>query len=302
MEKILTGIVPPMITPLLDCDTLDREGTVRLVEHLLSAGVHGLFLLGTTGEGPSLSYKVRYEFVELVCKQNAGRVPVIVAITDTSFAESIRLANHAKECGANYLVAAPPYYFPGNQTELVNYYTALADNLPLPLFLYNMPSKVHVFLNVTSVLELSKHPNIVGVKDSSGSAGYLGDLIYYFKDTDFPVFIGPEEVTGQNVIMGAAGGISGGANVFPHLFVEMYNAASANDLPKLLEVQKRISFLSRTLYTLLPTDASFLKAVKKSCELLGIINDGRPAWPYEPCTAEETEKIKAALVKLEGYR
>ena len=170
MEKILTGIVPPMITPLLDCDTLDREGTVRLVEHLLSAGVHGLFLLGTTGEGPSLSYKVRYEFVELVCKQNAGRVPVIVAITDTSFAESIRLANHAKECGANYLVAAPPYYFPGNQTELVNYYKALADNLPLPLFLYNMPSKVHVFLNVTSVLELSKHPNIVGVKDSSGSA------------------------------------------------------------------------------------------------------------------------------------
>ena len=302
MDNMLKGIVPPMITPLLDNDTLDREGTVKLVEHLLSAGVHGLFLLGTTGEGPSLSYKLRYEFVELVCKTNNGRVPVLVAVTDTSFNESVRLAEYAKECGADAVVAAPPYYFPGNQKELVDYFKALADALPLPLYLYNMPSKVHVFLNVTSVLELSGHPNIIGVKDSSGNAGYLGDLLYYFKDTDFAVFIGPEEVTGQNVLMGASGGISGGANIFPELFVEMYNASAAKDLEKLQDVQKRISFLSRTLYTLLPTDASFLKAVKKACELKGIINDGRPAWPYSPCTESETAAIQEALSKLTNYR
>ena len=167
MDNMLKGIVPPMITPLLDNDTLDREGTVKLVEHLLSAGVHGLFLLGTTGEGPSLSYKLRYEFVELVCKTNNGRVPVLVAVTDTSFNESVRLAEYAKECGADAVVAAPPYYFPGNQKELVDYFKALADALPLPLYLYNMPSKVHVFLNVTSVPELSLTPIILGCPESS---------------------------------------------------------------------------------------------------------------------------------------
>lgn len=297
----LRGIVPPMITPLLDNDTLDKEGTVRLVNHIIEGGVHGLFLLGTTGEAQSLSYKLRYELVELATKTVAGRVPVLVGITDTSFDESVRLANYAKECGADGLVAAPPYYFPGTQAELVDYYKALADAVPLPLYLYNMPSKVKVFLNFPTVVELSKHPNIAGVKDSSGNAGYMASLIHEFRDTDFDVFIGPEEVTSINVLIGANGGVNGGANLFPELFVAMYNAAAAKDACKVNELQEKIMTLSSTLYGLLPSDASFLKAVKYSCEIKGICS-GIPAWPYTPCTAEEAAKIKAALAKLEDYK
>ena len=128
----LQGIISPMITPLKGDDELDREGTVRLTEHLVAGGVHAIFLLGTTGEAQSLTYRLRYEFVELVCRQVAGRIPVLVGVTDTAFIESVRLAEHAAKCGAVGVVAAPPYYFAPSQQELIEYYTALADALPLP--------------------------------------------------------------------------------------------------------------------------------------------------------------------------
>ena len=111
----LQGIIPPMITPLKGDDELDREGTVRLTEHLVAGGVHAIFLLGTTGEAQSLTYRLRYEFVELVCRQVAGRIPVLVGVTDTAFIESVRLAEYAAKCGAVGVVAAPPYYFAPSQ-------------------------------------------------------------------------------------------------------------------------------------------------------------------------------------------
>ena len=167
--KTIKGIIPPMITPLKGDDQIDREGTVRLTEHILAGGVHALFLLGTTGEAQSLSYECRYDFVELVCRQVAGRVPVLVGVTDTSLDESVKLAAHAAKCGAVAVVAAAPYYFAPSQQELIEYYTALADALPLPLFLYNMPSHVKVFLEpatVKTLAELSFSPTMFGCSAS----------------------------------------------------------------------------------------------------------------------------------------
>ncbi len=175
----LQGIIPPMITPLKGDDELDREGTVRLTEHLVAGGVHAIFLLGTTGEAQSLTYRLRYEFVELVCRQVAGRIPVLVGVTDTAFIESVRLAEHAAKCGAVGVVAAPPYYFAPSQQELIEYYTALADALPLPLYLYNMPSHVKVFLEPATVKTLANHPNIIGLKDSSANMTYFQTLLYH---------------------------------------------------------------------------------------------------------------------------
>ena len=108
MTLPLTGIVPPLVTPLRDRDELDVPGLEKLVEHVLSGGVAGLFILGTTGEGPSLSYRLRGELVARVCRQVSGRVPVLVGITDTAFAESVNLARTAEKCGADAVVVAPP--------------------------------------------------------------------------------------------------------------------------------------------------------------------------------------------------
>jgi dihydrodipicolinate synthase/N-acetylneuraminate lyase len=106
------GIIPPIITPLKDRDTLDVAGLENLVAHMLAGGVHGIFALGTTGEAPSLSYRLRREMVERCCKLVGGKVPVLVGITDTSFVESVELAKVAAAHGAKAVVLSAPYYFP----------------------------------------------------------------------------------------------------------------------------------------------------------------------------------------------
>ena len=104
LARPLCGIIPPMVTPLLDRDMLDVPGLERLIEHILAGGVHGLFILGTTGETPSLSHRIRHELIERVCVQVRGRVPVLVGITDTSFVESVEIARKAEQVGASALV------------------------------------------------------------------------------------------------------------------------------------------------------------------------------------------------------
>lgn len=294
----IKGIIPPMITPLKGDDELDLEGTSRLVEHMLAGGVHALFLLGTTGEAQSLTYRLRYEFVERVCRQVAGRVPVLVGVTDTALDESVRLAEHAAKCGAVGVVAAAPYYFAPSQQELVEYYTALADRLPLPLYLYNMPSHVKVFLEPATVKTLADHPNIVGLKDSSANMTYFETLIYHLGDRDdFALYVGPEELTGECVLMGADGGVNGGANLFPELYVAMYDAACKHDIVRVRELQHRIMQISTTIYTVGKYGSSYLKGVKCALSLMGICDDYL-SYPYRKFRAEERSRIRQALEAL----
>src|SRR5262249_5915685 len=145
------GIIPPMVTPLRDRDTLDVAGLERLIEHILAGGVHGLFLLGTTGEGPSLSYSLRKELIDRTCRQVKGRVPVLVSITDTAFQESLKVARWSAEAGADAVVAAPPYYLPASQADLREYLCHLVPELPLPLLLYNIPLLTKVAYELETV-------------------------------------------------------------------------------------------------------------------------------------------------------
>ena len=297
----INGIITPMITPLLDNDTIDVEGTRRLSDHLIDGGVSAIFLLGTTGEAQSISAALRAEFVRIVLEHVADRVPVLVAVTDTSLADSVALGHVAAKYGAAALVAAPPYYFPANQKELVRYYKALADRLPLPLFLYNMPSKVKVFLNVETVLELSKHPNIIGIKDSSANMSYFSRLLHYFGGTEFSVFMGPEEQMAAAVLMGANGGVNGGANLFPKLFVSLYKAAAEGNVAEVRRLQDRVMFLSETLYNLTPcSDGSFACAIKCALHQKGICS-AYAAYPFQTFEGELEEKVKAGLELLKDY-
>ncbi len=144
LPRPLRGVIVPLVTPLRDGETLDGEGLERLVDHVLAGGVHGIFVLGTTGEAVGLGRPLREELVRRVCARVAGRVPVLAGITDTVFADSVGLARAAAEAGARGVVSAPPYYFPAGQPELVEHLRHLAARLPLPLFLYNIPSLVKV--------------------------------------------------------------------------------------------------------------------------------------------------------------
>lgn len=294
MMKKIKGIIPPMVTPLLDNETIDREGAARLVEHMIGGGVHALFLLGTTGESQSISLRLRYEFVEIVCKMVAGRVPVLVAVTETSLEEALRLARHAADCGAEGVVAAAPYYFAPSQNDMVNWFTALADASPLPVYLYNMPSHVKVFMEAHTVAKLAEHPNIAGLKDSSANMTYFRTLHHLLADKGFSLYVGPEELTAECMIMGADGGVNGGANMFPELYVQIYDAACALDMPKVLELQKRIMQISDTIYNV---GGSYLRSLKCALNLLGLCSD-YVALPYDRHDAEHRAQVRKALEAL----
>lgn len=295
----LCGIIPPLVTPLIDNETLDIESLENLVEHLIQGGVHGLFILGTTGEEQSLSYKLRHEMIRQSARINRGRLPLLVCVTDTSIVESIQLAHIAAECGADGVVSAPPYYFAPGQPELAQFYEELVPQLPLPVFLYNMPSHVKVSFAPDTVRRIAQNPQVVGFKDSSANAVYFQSVLYKMKERpDFSMLVGPEEITGECVLLGAHGGINGGANMFPELYVGMYNAAREGNLHRILELQQYIMQISSTIYTVGKHGSSYLKGLKCALSLLGVIKDDFVASPFYKFNAPEREKIKAALAAL----
>lgn len=298
LVKPLRGIVPPMVTPLKNNENLDIEGLERLVEHILAGHVHGLFLLGTTGEAPDLSYDLRHELVKRVCSQVDGRVPVLVGVTDTIFSESLSLARAAADAGASAVVAAPPYYFTPGQPELIEYYNHLANRLSLPLYLYNMPSHTKVMIDPDTVQKLAENDNIAGVKDSSANIVYFNKLRHLLRDRpDFSVLIGPEEALGNVVLMGAHGGVTGGANLFPQLFVDVYDAAVAGDVTQVMKLQERVMSVSEALYGVGRHMSSFIKGVKCSLSQMGICSDFM-AEPFTHFREDERDVIRCRLLEL----
>lgn len=295
---MLKGIIPPVITPLGDKKNLDSEGLERLIEHILSGGVHGLFILGTTGEGPSLSYKIRNEVIEQVCSQVDSKVPVLVGITDTSFTESVRLSKKAAEVGADAVVAAPPYYFSMNQAELIGYYESLADESPLPLFLYNMPSHTKIHFEPETVKNLAEHSNIIGFKDSSGNLLYFQNVVRLLQDhPEFSLLVGPEEMLMQTMLTGGHGGVNGGANMFPKLYVALYEAVLEKDFNRMSSLQKKVMEISSSIYTIGNSPGKILQGLKCVLSLMGICNDTL-ALPYQSFENQQREKIRLALNRL----
>ena len=140
-----------------------------MVERVITGGVSAIFILGTSGEGPSLSYRVRSELIERACASVRGRVPVLVGITDTAYIESLRLAENAAKAGADAVVAAPPYYLLYTQLDLMHYIEQLSQSASLPLFLYNFPTLTKISYSPEVVKQASEIPQIIGFKDSSGT-------------------------------------------------------------------------------------------------------------------------------------
>ena len=287
-----------MITPLAGEDELDVKGLERLIEFIINGRVHGVFILGTTGEGPSLSYKLRYELVEKSCKQIAKRIPVLVGITDTAFVESVKLANFAKKCGADAVVLAPPYYFHAGQEELKEYIADIVKEINLPLYLYNMPSHTKLMLEPETIQFASGLKGVCGIKDSSGDMNYFHTIKHKLRNKkDFAFFIGPEEMLAEALFAGADGGVNGGANFCPELYVNIYNAAQTGDWNKVRELHKRVIEISSSIYTVGRFGSSYLKGVKCALSLLGICNDTL-AEPFHSFKSPEREKIKTNLQRL----
>lgn len=298
MEKVLRGIVPPLVTPLLDNETLDIAGLERLVEHVIAGGVSGMFILGTTGEAQSLSFELRAAMISQTTAILRNRLPLFVGITDTSLSDSLRLARIAADSGADMLVSAPPYYFATGQPELAEFYESLIPQLPLPIYLYNMPVHTKVTFAPSTIRRLAADPKVRGFKDSSANGTYFQSVMHEMRDrNDFSFFIGPEEMMAQVVLLGAHGGVNGGANMFPKLYVALYKAAAEGNLEKVKELQQKVMQISSTIYNVGSYGSSYLKGVKCALSVLGICNDFL-ASPFNKFDGEHRRKIEEAIGAL----
>jgi len=298
MNRPFHGIIPPLITPLRARDELDVPGLERLIEHILAGGVNGLFVLGTTGEAPSLSYRLRRELIERTCRQVAGRVPVLVGITDTAFVEAVNLSHFAAEAGARALVLAPPYYYPNSQPELLEFVQHLTPELPLPVFLYNMPTHTKTIFEIETVRAAMQLPNVIGIKDSSANLIYFHELIGLLPQRpDWSIFIGPEELLAESVFLGGHGGVCGGANLCPQLYVDLYEAAAARQFERVTALQAQVMRISSTLYRVGKHGSSFIKGVKCALHELGICDDFM-AEPFHRFRDEERARVRLCLQEL----
>ncbi len=296
-EKLF-GIVPPLVTPLLDNDNLDIEGLERLIEHVIAGGVHGVFILGTTGEAQSLSYKLRVEMIKQTSHLLKGRAPLLVGISDTSISDSLSLSQAASEAGADAVVSAPPYYYATGQPELVEFYEALIAKLELPLYLYNMPTHTKVTFSVETIKRLAENEKVIGFKDSSANGAYLQSVIFAMRHRkDFSIFVGPEEMTAESVMMGASGGVNGGANLFPKLYVDLYNAAKAMDIEQVRLLQQKVMQVCATIYSNGKYGSSYLKGLKAGLSILGICSDFL-ASPFNKFDDIHKENIRKAIVEI----
>jgi len=289
-----------MITPLRARDELDVAGLERLVEHILSGGVSGLFILGTTGEGPGLSYRLRRELIERVCKQVNRRVPVLVGITDTAFVESVNVARCAADFGADALVVAPPYYLPEAQPELQEYLDHLVPELPLPLFIYNMPALTKVHFELNTVRRAMDNPRIIGLKDSSGDLNYFKQAAELIRQRpDWPLLIGPEEKLFDALQLGGHGGVSGGANLFPKLYVKLCEAHRAGNLARAQALQDQIQRVSDSFYRIGKYSSSIIKGIKCALAYMDVCDDFM-AEPFHRFRTGERELVKARLKEIQA--
>lgn len=291
----LRGIIPPLVTPLADRDALDPGGLERLVERLVAAGVHGLFVLGTTGEGPSLSHRLRAEMVRRTAGLLGGRLPLYVGITDTSLVEALDLGRVAAEAGAAAVVAAPPFYFPAGQTELRHWFDCLLADLPLPLVLYNMPGCTKIAIEPETVAALLGRERVVGLKDSSGDLAYFETVVALAarERPGWPVLVGPEHLLARTLALGGAGGVAGGANLVPGLFVAWHGAIRRGDAAAADELEDQVGELQK-LYRIGKYGSAFLKGVKCALELTGVC-PGRLAAPFDAFLPPERARVSAWL-------
>ncbi len=293
----LEGIIVPVITPLLEQDKLDEPGLARLLERMIKGKVHGCFLLGTTGEAPSLSYSLREEFVKVATSIIAGRIPVLVGISDTSYTETIQFAQKMDQYPIDAYVLTTPYYYPADGNQIRQYIRKVVRKVNRPVVLYNMPENTKVMLELDTIKFARDTPEIIGVKDSSGDLNFFQEVCQIAKErTDFGILIGPEAYLADAIRRGGNGGVSGGANLYPELFVTMYQAAKQKKAKKIVELQQKIELLGE-IYKVVQHGGPVFRGLKIALHLLDICSD-LPAQPFTRPTVPMRKKIDDILKQL----
>lgn len=227
----LTGVIVPLLTPFDAAGEVDERALRILVDRLIDRGVHGFLPCGTTGEGPLLTGEERQRIARTVVEQTRGRVPVIIQVGAVSTRETIALARHAWQIRADAIAVVAPFYYPCSDVMLREHYMHVCAVVPdLPVYLYNIPQRTGNALSPPLVDEIvARCANVIGIKDSGGNLGQTVEMLA-IRDGTFHVVMGSDGLVLPALTMGVRASVSGNANVFPALFVALFEAYRSGNL------------------------------------------------------------------------
>lgn len=293
------GVVPPVVTPLNADFTVDYPSYTRVLENLIDAGCHGLFVLGSTSEVVFHDAKTRREIIEHSAKVINGRVPLIVGVIDATTDLVINHARIAKAAGADAIVVTAPYYTVTSQPEILDHFRFIRDAVDVPLIAYDIPVCVNTKLQRQTSVTLAREGTIIGIKDSSGDDGnFRYVLLDLAEKKDVFLMTGSEIVVDNALLMGAHGVVPGIANVDPHGYVRLWDAAQRGDWAAARKEQERLCRLFEIVWVgtgRVSGGASGIGAFKAAMKSLGIIDTALMPRPRAALNEAETAKINEIL-------
>lgn len=289
----LKGVIPPIVTPVDDEENVDEEGLKKVIDYVISGGVHGVFVLGSNGEFYAFDYENKKRAVEITVKYVNKRVPVYVGASAITTKECIKLAKMAEDAGADAVTVLTPMFIKPNEKEMYNHFEAIAKSTSLPVILYNNPDKTTNNISVSLLEKLSKIDNIIGIKNTSFDFAQTVEYIRVTRDNkNFKVLSGSDYLIYATLAYGGAGCVAGTANVAPRLVVDIYEKYMAGDYKGAIDAQYKLIPL-RNAYNY----GSFPVPMKDCLNILGL-NIGHPVKPIDHCSEEKLQAMKKVLDDL----
>lgn len=293
----LTGIVPPILTPLTAHGEIDVPGLERLTARLVDAGCHGVFALGSSGEVAYLDANQRRLVLDTVVRVVAGRVPVLAGAIDLTMRRVREHVRAAEDAGADAVVVTAPVYALNDTEEIESHFRAIAANTVLDVWAYDIPVRVKSKLDREMLLRLGSDGVIAGVKDSSGDDVGFRRLVRGNREVGSPMSImtGHEVVVDGMLLLGADGVVPGLGNVDPDGYVRLWNAAQTGDWDAVLREQERLAGLFEIVFCGAgwSPDAAGVGAFKAALHHIGEFSNALMVAPVKPLSAEVAARIGA---------
>ena len=284
--KKLQGAITAIVTPF-EGNRIDAEGYKKLLKRQLEAGINGIVPVGTTGESATLDFEEHQRVIDIAVETVNGGVPVIAGAGANSTEEAISLTKYAKKAGADYVLSVCPYYNKPTQEGLYRHFSEIAE-CGIPVVLYNVPSRTSSSISPDTVARLSEHPNIVAIKEASGSIKQATEILLKAKK-GFTVLSGDDFMTLPLMAIGAKGVISVTSNVWPEAVVSLTEAALSGDFDKAKEIHKKLYRLNQSMF--IETNPI---PVKTACAMLGLITD-EIRLPLCGLSSQHAEELKSVL-------
>lgn len=294
--KKYNGVVVPMVTPVTPTGMLDKPAVERIIKSFVEAGVSPL-LMGTTGEGNSVSTSDGQELIATAVKAAEGKITIYAGLTGTSFIEQLRQAGYYSASGADVIVATLPSYYALTPEQMENYYKTLADSIKGPLMLYNIAATTHMSIPVDVIERISKHPNIVGLKDSERDLERMEKCIEIARDNDeFTYFCGWAAQSAHSLELGGDGIVPSTGNFVPGMFRKLYDAAEAGDMETANRLQDETNEIAK-LYQAGRTLGQSLTALKVMMQTRGLCTPDM-LMPLTRLSEQEEAEIAAAAAAI----